>query len=61
MYVYVSHRLFLLTLAFKDAAIPHDNNRVLGRNLLLMVVMLVTCTALGWVVHSAGVVWLAAS
>lgn len=52
MYVYISHRLFLLTLAFKDAALPHDNNRLLGRNMALMALMLVVATALGLVAHS---------
>lgn len=52
VYVFISHRLFQLTLTLKDAAVPHDNNRTLLRNLLLLALMLVVCTALGWVVHT---------
>jgi hypothetical protein len=59
VYVFVSHRLFLLTLVLKDAAVPHDNNRVLARNLVLMGLMLVVCTTMGFVLHSTGLLWLA--
>ena len=36
VYVFVSHRLFLLTNVLKDAFIPHDDNRLLARNLILL-------------------------
>jgi len=58
LYVYISHRLFLLTNALKDALVPHDNNRVLGRNIILMGATLVGCTAMGFVGHTAGMIWL---
>ncbi|KAI8469971.1 MAG: 10 TM acyl transferase domain found in Cas1p-domain-containing protein [Monoraphidium minutum] len=61
MYVYVSHRLFLLTLVFKDAAIPHDNNRVLARNLTLMAIATAAAAAVGFVVHSAGMLAIASA
>jgi hypothetical protein len=60
MYVFVSHRLFLLTNALKDAFIPHDDNALLARNLLLLALALVVCTALGFVGHSAIMLALAA-
>jgi hypothetical protein len=58
VYVFISHRLFLLTNAMKDAFIPHDNNRVLGRNCILLVLTLAACTGLGLVGHTAGMMWL---
>ena len=57
----ISHRLFLLTNALKDAVVPHDDNRRLGRNLVLMGAMMAACTALGFVGHSAIMVWLTAT
>jgi hypothetical protein len=57
VYIYMSHRLFLLTLALKDIAVPHDNNRLLARNLLLLAAVLVTATGLGWLAHGAWVLW----
>ncbi|KDD71801.1 hypothetical protein H632_c4376p0, partial [Helicosporidium sp. ATCC 50920] len=35
LYVFVSHRLFLVTNVLKDALVPHDDNRMLVRNALL--------------------------
>jgi hypothetical protein len=58
VYVFISHRLFLLTNAMKDVFIPHDNNRLLGRNLILLTLTLVACTGLGLVGHTAGMMWL---
>lgn len=53
VYVYISHRLFELTNALKDAFIPHDDNRTLGRNLLLMGALAAGAGAAGWVVERA--------
>ena len=53
VYVFVSHRLFLLTNVLKDAFIPHDDNRLLARNLILLAAAGVACTAVGFVGHSA--------
>lgn len=36
VYVVLSHRLFLTTGSLKDAVVPHDDNRLLARNLLMM-------------------------
>jgi hypothetical protein len=36
LYVVLSHRLFLTTGSLKDAVVPHDDNRLLARNLLMM-------------------------
>ncbi|GFH25091.1 Cas1_acylT domain-containing protein [Haematococcus lacustris] len=35
-YIFVSHRLFELTNAFKTLAVPHSNNQLLLRNTLLL-------------------------
>ncbi|GBF88415.1 CAS1 domain-containing protein [Raphidocelis subcapitata] len=52
LYVFVSHRLFLVTNALKDAVVPHDNNRTLLRNIILMGVMMAACTAMGFFGHT---------
>ena len=54
LYVYISHRLFVLTNALKDAALPHDDNRRLARNLALLAALLSGAAALGWAAHAAG-------
>lgn len=36
LYVYIAHRLFELTNQLKNVAIPHDDNRLLLRNILIM-------------------------
>ena len=36
VYVFVSHRLFELTNSLKNAAVPHSNNALLARNVLMM-------------------------
>ncbi len=36
LYVFTSHRLFELTNALKNAAVPHNNNALLLRNTILM-------------------------
>lgn len=59
MYVFVSHRLFTLTLVLKDAFVPHDNNRALARNLVLMAAALAAATAAGFAIHSTGLLYLA--
>ena len=51
MYVYVSHRLFVLTNALKDVAVPHDDNRTLGRNLAMLLVTGAAVYALGVAAH----------
>jgi len=38
-YVFVSHRLFNLTNTFKNVAVPHSNDMLLLRNVLLMAVV----------------------
>lgn len=53
MYVFISHRLFLLTNALKDAFIPHDDNRLLARNLAMLAVSGAAAAAMGFVAHSA--------
>ena len=53
LYVYVSHRLFVLTNALKDAAVPHDDDRRLARNGALLGAMLAGGAALGFVGHAA--------
>jgi hypothetical protein len=58
LYVFVSHRLFLVTNALKDAVVPHDNNRTLLRNIILMGFMMAACTAMGFFGHSAGLAYL---
>eukprot|EP00798_Chlamydomonas_sp_ICE-L_P018174 gene18174-24606_t len=35
-YIFVSHRLFELTNTLKNAAVPHSNNRLLARNVILL-------------------------
>lgn len=39
VYVTLSHRLFQTTSTLKDAVVPHDDNRLLLRNCLMMVVI----------------------
>lgn len=36
VYVYISHRLFELTNSFKNVSVPHDDDRLLGRNFLML-------------------------
>lgn len=36
LYVGASHRLFTLTNVLKSSFVPHDDNRILGRNIILM-------------------------
>jgi hypothetical protein len=36
LYIFLSHRLFVLTAALRDAMIPHDDNVALRRNLLAL-------------------------
>ena len=38
-YVFISFRLFNLTNTFKNAAVPHSNDTLLLRNVLLMAVV----------------------
>jgi hypothetical protein len=50
----VSHRLFELTNALKNYAVPHDNDRLLLRNGLIMAAMCAAAYAVGFgVVHVA--------
>lgn len=53
LYVVVSHRLFELTNALKDVAVPHDDDRRLARNALLLAGMVGGAAALGAVGHAA--------
>lgn len=36
IYIFLSHRMFELTAALRDALIPHDDDGLLGRNLVTM-------------------------
>ena len=36
MYIFISHRLFELTNTLKNAAVPHSDNRLLFRNVVLL-------------------------
>ncbi len=36
VYIFLSHRMFELTAALRDALIPHDNDALLARNLVTM-------------------------
>lgn len=36
LYIFLSHRLFLLTATLRDAVVPHDDNACLRRNFLTM-------------------------
>lgn len=36
VYILISHRLFDLTNTLKNAAVPHSNNALLARNMLLL-------------------------
>lgn len=36
IYIFVSHRLFELTNTLKNAAVPHSDNRLLGRNTIML-------------------------
>ncbi len=36
VYIFISHRLFELTNTLKNAAVPHSNNRLLFRNVVLL-------------------------
>jgi hypothetical protein len=57
VYVYISHRLFLLTLALKDVAVPHDNNRLLARNAALLGALGCGAAALGWLARGLAGLW----
>lgn len=48
MYVFVSHRLFELTNALKNLAVPHDNDRLLLRNGMIMGAMCAVAYAAGF-------------
>lgn len=51
LYIFVSHRFFELTNAFKDVAVPHDDNRRLLRNGVLLAASFAASMAVGWAVR----------
>ena len=53
LYIFVSHRFFELTNSFKDVAVPHDDNRRLLRNGVLLAASLGASLAVGGAVRGA--------
>jgi N-acetylneuraminate 9-O-acetyltransferase len=53
LYIFVSHRFFELTNALKDVAVPHDDDRRLLRNGVLLLGALAGAMVCGWAVRGA--------
>jgi hypothetical protein len=53
VYVALSHRLFLTTGTLKDAVVPHDDNRLLLRNGLMMVAVAGAAACFGFLMVEA--------
>jgi hypothetical protein len=53
LYIFVSHRLFVLTAALRDAMIPHDDNARLARNLATLGAGAAAAVAAGFVAVQA--------
>lgn len=50
VYIFVSYRLFSLTVTLRDAFVPHDNNSVLMRNALTLAAVSIVLLGMGFVV-----------
>lgn len=53
LYVALSHRLFATTSTLKDAVVPHDDNRLLLRNLLMMCMVAGVAACFGFLLVEA--------
>jgi hypothetical protein len=50
IYIFLSHRMFELTASLRDALIPHDDDALLGRNLVTMSLGAAALWGIGFVV-----------
>jgi hypothetical protein len=53
IYIFMSHRLFLLTATLRDALVPHDDNPTLLRNMATMAAGAAALLAAGFVAVAA--------
>ena len=54
IYIFLSHRLFILTSILRDALIPHDDDNTLRKNLITMALGILLMWGVGFLLVQTG-------